>query len=115
MRRAREAVSCSDGDIAGRVAIGLPSTVAIVLGLPLLRAAFAALPRVTIHLVESHTGFLREWLDTGRLDLAVLVNVTEAEGLELTPLLVRPTRPARHFWAARYPLEISAHGGAAAP
>jgi LysR family transcriptional regulator, nitrogen assimilation regulatory protein len=88
VERAREAVGNSDSAIAGQVAIGLPTTVAIFLGLPLLRAAFAEYPHVTVRLVESHSGFLREWLEAGRLDLAILFNITDAEGLELTPLIV---------------------------
>ncbi|MCA6124620.1 hypothetical protein J6500_22395 [Bradyrhizobium sp. WSM 1704] len=87
LERAREAVTASGTGIVGRVAIGLPTTVTPVLATPLLQAAFASLPDVTIHLVESHSGFLREWLDTFRLDVAVLFNITEAQGLELTPLI----------------------------
>jgi hypothetical protein len=53
---------------------------------------------VRLHLVESHSGFLREWLDMFRLDVAVPFNITDPEGLELTPYgtlaakrIVRPT------------------------
>jgi LysR family nitrogen assimilation transcriptional regulator len=60
VERTKEAVSAGGSELVGRVAIGLPTTVAIVLGAPLLKAAFAAYPRVHIHLVESHSGFLQE-------------------------------------------------------
>jgi LysR family transcriptional regulator, nitrogen assimilation regulatory protein len=86
--RAKEAVSANGNEIVGRVAIGLPTTVAIVLGQPLLRAVLEKYPRVTIHLVESHSGFLREWVSTGRLDLAVLFNITEVDDLDLVPLVI---------------------------
>lgn len=88
VERIREAVGSSGADIIGRVAIGLPTTIAIILAMPLLRAAFAAYPGVRIHLVESHSGFLREWIGSGRLDLAMLFNVTGAEDLDVTPLIV---------------------------
>jgi LysR family transcriptional regulator, nitrogen assimilation regulatory protein len=89
IERAREAVGVSGNDIAGRVAIGLPTTVAIVLAQPLLKAILETYPQVAVHLVESHSGFLREWLTTGRLDLAVLFNIAEVEDhLDLMPLLV---------------------------
>jgi LysR family nitrogen assimilation transcriptional regulator len=86
--RAREAVSDTGSEIVGHVALGLPTTVAGVLSLRLMEAVFATLPRVTVHLVETHSGFLREWLDTGRLDLALLFDVADTEGLELAPLVV---------------------------
>lgn len=88
LERAREAIAPTDNEVVGRVAVGLPTTVAPVLAKPLLEAALASLPGVTLHLVESHSGFLREWLDTSRLDLALLFNVADADGLDLRPLVV---------------------------
>jgi LysR family transcriptional regulator, nitrogen assimilation regulatory protein len=88
LERAREAVAEIGGEISGRVAIGLPTTITPILARPLLEAALASLPRVTLHLLESHSGFLREWLDSSRLDLALLFNIAEADGLDLLPLVV---------------------------
>lgn len=88
LERAREAAAETGGEISGRVAIGLPTTVAPILARPLLEVALASLPRVTLHLLESHSGFLREWLDTSRLDLALLFNIADADGLDLQPLVV---------------------------
>jgi LysR family nitrogen assimilation transcriptional regulator len=108
IERAREAVSNFDSAVAGRATIGLPTTVAIFLGLPLLRAIFAECPKVSIRLVESHSGFLHEWLEAGRLDLAILFNVTDAQGLELSPLivdeiyLISPAEAARHGDEVRF-------------
>jgi hypothetical protein len=47
------------------------------------------LPGVAVHLVESHSGFLREWLDVSRLDLAVLFNVANTDGVDILPLWSR--------------------------
>jgi LysR family transcriptional regulator, nitrogen assimilation regulatory protein len=88
LERAREAAAETGGEISGRVAIGLPTTVAPILARPLLEVALASLPRVTLHLLESHSGFLREWLDSSRLDLALLFNIADAGGLDLQPLVV---------------------------
>ena len=38
-------------------------------------------------MVESHSGFLRDWIDAGSLDVAILFNIRDAEGLEVRPLL----------------------------
>jgi LysR family nitrogen assimilation transcriptional regulator len=85
--RAQEAVAATNDRITGRVAIGLPTTVAPVLAVSMLLAAEKLLPGVSVHLVESHSGYLGEWLEADRLDIAVLFNVTNADGLEVAPLI----------------------------
>ena len=87
LNRARDAVTATGADVAGRVVVGMPTTIAPLLAVPLLEACLKSLPSVKVHLVESHSGFLREWLDALRLDVALLFNVTDAAGLELTPLV----------------------------
>lgn len=87
LERAREAVTATDGEVSGHVVVGMPTTIAPLLAVPLLEDCLKFLPKVKVHLVESHSGFLREWLDALRLDVALLFNVTDAEGLDLTPLV----------------------------
>jgi len=71
--RAREAVRAeAGGPVQGNVTIGLPTTVAMVLTLPLLLAMRERHPGVALHIVESQSGHLVEWLRQGRLDVAVL-------------------------------------------
>jgi LysR family nitrogen assimilation transcriptional regulator len=64
-----------DRIVTGRVSIGLPTSASAVLAGPLLLAALDQLPGVQIHLIESLSGFLRDWVQTGKLDLAVLYDV----------------------------------------
>ncbi|WP_419897572.1 LysR substrate-binding domain-containing protein [Roseomonas sp. USHLN139] len=87
--RAREAVRAEiAGPIRGRVAIGLPTTVAMLLTLPLLRALRAEHPALALHLAESQSGHLQEWLRQGRIDLAILFDQEGAPpGLGLRPLV----------------------------
>lgn len=87
VERAREAVADTGRDVVGEVVLGLPTTVAPVLAVPLMEAGLLELPRVSLHLVESHSGFLLEWLAAARLDLAVVFNVAGSDGLDLTPLV----------------------------
>lgn len=70
--RARAAVRQSALVPSGEVAIGLPTTVSLIAAVPILQACREQLPQVRIKVVESYSGFLREWLVSGRLDLAVL-------------------------------------------
>ena len=73
LERAREAVQAeAGGPVQGNVTIGLPTTVAMVLTLSLLLAMRERHPGVALHLVESQSGHLVEWLRQGRLDVAVL-------------------------------------------
>jgi LysR family transcriptional regulator, nitrogen assimilation regulatory protein len=70
--RARAAVRQSALIPSGEVAIGLPTTVSLIAAVPILQACREQLPQVRIKVVEAYSGFLREWLVSGRLDLALL-------------------------------------------
>jgi len=72
IERARSAVQHTAHDVQGEVVVGLPTTVALVATLPILRATRAQYPKVKLKIIESHSGFLGEWLRAGRLDLSVL-------------------------------------------
>jgi LysR family nitrogen assimilation transcriptional regulator len=72
VERARASVRESSRVPVGDVAIGLPTTVAMFATVPILQACRERLPLVRIKIVESYSGFLREWLVSGRLDLALL-------------------------------------------
>ncbi|WP_234193321.1 LysR substrate-binding domain-containing protein [Pseudacidovorax sp. NFM-22] len=85
--RARLAVREALDAPQGEVAIGLPTTVALVATLPLLRACRERLPQVRLKLVEGYSGFVREWLLSGRLDLALLYGDAPEPGLAKQPLL----------------------------
>lgn len=75
-------------NITGRVAIGLPTSASAVLSPPLLRAAFERYPSVRIHLIESLSGYLQEWIETGRIDLAILFDAQPGPGVRLEPILI---------------------------
>jgi LysR family nitrogen assimilation transcriptional regulator len=87
VERARAAVREPSRVPAGDVAIGLPTTVALVATVPILRACRDQLPQVRIKLVEGYSGFLREWLVSGRLDLALLYGDEPDTGVAKKALL----------------------------
>lgn len=74
--------------IAGRVTVGLPTSASAVLSAPLLRAAFERYPSIRIHLIESMSGYLQEWIEAGRIDLAVVFDAEATAGVSLDPILV---------------------------
>lgn len=90
LARAEAAVRAeAGGPLRGHVAIGLPTTVAMVLTLPLLRAMRARHPEVSLHLAESQSGHLLDWLRQGQVDVAVLFDLTGGplQGLRAEALL----------------------------
>lgn len=85
--RARMAVRESAAVPRGEVALGLTTTVALAAAMPILSACRAELPQVRLKLVEAYSGFLRERLHSGRLDLALLYGDAVDAGLAKRPLL----------------------------
>ncbi len=87
VERARDAVHRTGTQIQGQVSIGLPTTVALVATLPILQAARAQYPGIRLKIIESHSGFLGEWLKSGRLDASVLFVAGHDPALASHPLL----------------------------
>ncbi len=69
---ARSAVTQSTTRPSGSVSLGLPHSISGALALPLLVAARAAYPEITLQLTEELSGNLAEQLKSGRINLAVL-------------------------------------------
>jgi LysR family nitrogen assimilation transcriptional regulator len=74
--------------VAGRVVVGLPTSAGAVIAVPLLRAAIERYPNVRVHLIESLSGYLQEWIESGRLDLAVVYDPKPNPGVRIDPILV---------------------------
>ena len=88
VRHAEQAVrAAQDARLSGTVSIGLPPTVASVLGVPLLRAMHERYADVRVHLVESLSGHLADQLNARQLDLAVLYGSHPGRRWSVTPLL----------------------------
>ena len=73
--------------LAGHVSVGLATTTASVLGLPLIKAMGERYPDVRLHLVEGLSGHLASMLNARQLDLAVLFKVDAARRWCVLPLL----------------------------
>jgi LysR family transcriptional regulator, nitrogen assimilation regulatory protein len=88
VQRAREELGRVRGSLAGRVAVGLPTSLARMLTVPLTRAFRQAMPEATISISEGLSVGLQEALLNGRLDIAVLYNAQPHADVEITPLMV---------------------------
>jgi LysR family transcriptional regulator, nitrogen assimilation regulatory protein len=85
--RAREDVDGLKGAPVGRVAVGMPPTVAKLLAVRLVKEFRIRLPRATLSIVEGLSDYMHEWLQIGRIDVALLYNPVPSPSVETTPLL----------------------------
>lgn len=84
---ARTAVVQSLDRPSGNVSLGLPHSISGALALPLLTAARARYPEITLQLTEEISGSLTEQLKSGRLNLAVLFDDAPTAQFSATPLV----------------------------
>jgi LysR family nitrogen assimilation transcriptional regulator len=84
---ARSAVTQSATRPSGSVTLGLPQSISGALALPLLTAARASYPEITLQLTEEISGSLGEQLQSGRINLAVLFDDGQLGHFSGTPLV----------------------------
>jgi len=80
---ARTAIQALGISPVGQVVIGMPSSIATVLAVDLVREFRQAFPNVSLRIMEGYSGHVMEWLTAGRLDVAILYN---APGLQVNTL-----------------------------
>jgi len=75
-------------DEIGEVTIGTPPSIAATVGADLATVFAANHPKAHLRMRESFSGVLLEWIETGRLDLAVLYDARRGANILATPLLL---------------------------
>ncbi len=83
----RDEVSLGGNSAVGRVAVGLPTSIAAVIASQLFAELQEKHPGVHLELFESMSGYLVELLANGRLDMAVLFRDIETTGITVIPLI----------------------------
>jgi LysR family transcriptional regulator, nitrogen assimilation regulatory protein len=86
---ARLAVQAVGASPVGQVTIGMPSSIATVLAVDLVREFRRAYPSVSLKVMEGYSGHVIDWLTSGRLDVAVLYAATGLKNgtLQVDPIL----------------------------
>lgn len=79
----REAISVP----TGRVAVGLPQSMAKYLGVPLVREVMQRWPRIQLQIIEMNTGYVPDHLLKGDIDLGMTFGAEEGTGILYTHLL----------------------------
>ncbi|MFM2423447.1 MAG: hypothetical protein RL291_1977, partial [Pseudomonadota bacterium] len=80
-------VSSASDSPRGHVSVGLPTTMAMHLTVPLVQSVLRKYPGVTLHVIEGMSGHIQEWVQAGRIDIALLYTSDPVPGLDLTVLL----------------------------
>lgn len=73
---------------SGRVSIGFPVALACLTATELFARLRTAYPQILLHVVDGNSGLLRERLNNGRLDIAVLLTGQSERGLAVEPLVL---------------------------
>lgn len=103
--RAQEEVRFSGGDPSGKVSFGLPSSVSMVMSVPLAETIRVVLPKIQLRVAEAMSGFIQSWLEDQTIDLAMLYNVSQVRHMHLRLLM---TETLEFFAAAdAWPLDQS--------
>ncbi len=88
LRHADQAVRAAQlSRLTGAVSVGLASTTAAVLGLPLMRSMRERYPDVQLHMVEGMSGHLTSMLNSRQLDLTILFDTQAARRWSVLPLV----------------------------
>lgn len=79
----REAISVP----TGRVALGLPQSMAKYLGVPLVREVMLRWPKIQLQIIEMNTGYVPDHLLKGDIDLGMTFAAEDGTGISYTHLL----------------------------
>jgi LysR family nitrogen assimilation transcriptional regulator len=87
VQRARQDMEDERGVASGHLAVGLPPSVSRMLTVPLVAAFRRRFPKATLTVIEGLSAYALEWLQIGRIDCAVVYNVTPSPAYDLMPVL----------------------------
>ncbi|TXN27420.1 LysR substrate-binding domain-containing protein [Methylobacterium sp. WL19] len=88
VERAKDTVRSQATSPSGRISIGLPTSACRGLALPLHEETAKVLPNITLHIVEAMSGTLDEWIQAGRLDVALLYDHKAFEHVAWTEMMI---------------------------
>lgn len=89
---AQDSVRLNNENPTGSVFVGVPSAYSVALVPPLMQRMRDRFPNVQVHIVEGFSRAIFEWLQDGRLDLAILYHAREHDVAGSQPFLVEEMR-----------------------
>lgn len=85
--KTQEEVRVAGSEAVGAVSFGVPSSVSMVLSVPLAETVRVTMPKVSLKVVEAMSGFIKEWLESGEIDIAVLYDLDNSRKFQSQLLL----------------------------
>ena len=89
---ARRDIAAQESEPSGEVRLGLPGTIGQIVSVPLILAAQRQYPKVKLCIAEAMSGFVLEWVQEGRVDLAMLYLGVDDKRLQSEPILTEELR-----------------------
>lgn len=86
--QARDELKGASGELGGKVAFGLPPTVADILAGPLVERFSALFPKVKLSISSGYSGYVLDWLQRGIIDVAVLYESRHLKTINARPLIL---------------------------
>jgi len=84
----KQVIRTASGNPVGEVMVGLPTSVCKNLTRPLTDAIQARYPNITLHIVEAMSGSLDEWVQSGRLHVALLYDHKAFDRIKTREILI---------------------------
>lgn len=75
---------------SGKVVVGLPPSLSTLVAPGLIEAAREKFPHVSIHVIEGLSVFLVDWIELGKIDIAVLTDPRDGHSIERRDLGFEP-------------------------
>ena len=88
LRGVKEEVLARNSVVTGSISLGLPPSIAATIGARLATKFAERYGQAELHIRESFSGVLVEWVESGRLDLAVLYDARRGPAMLVSPLLL---------------------------
>ena len=82
-----DAVEQVGTEAKGPVSIGLPSSLGLLLTVPLAETIQNELPQISLHIAEAMSGDLLDWVASERLDVACVYETIDEQSLVFQPML----------------------------
>ena len=111
VQRAQQAVRDAGHEPQGEVTFGLPSSIAMVLSVPLAETVRLDLPKVKLRIIDAMSGFIKTWLEDQSIDLGVLYDLDAVRHLDHRLLMTEEL----HFFSAPDAWPFESRAGSPVP
>lgn len=75
------------GVIRGKVGFGMPPSCSMVISVPLAETVRLELPEVRLRAVEAMSGYIKNWIDDGTVDIGFLYDLSDAGHMRATHVM----------------------------